>query len=342
MYSFRNDYSEGCLPEIMEAMVKTNLEQTVGYGMDYHCENAVALIRKAIGRPDADVHFLVGGTQANRTAITAFLRPHHAAIAADTGHIAVHETGAIEASGHKVLTAISPNGKLTTADVERIVELHPDEHMVKPKLVYISDSTEVGTIYTKKELEALRAVCDKLGLWLYLDGARLGSALTCKENDLTLEDLAKLTDAFYIGATKNGGIMGEAMVILNPQLKEDFRYHIKQNGGLLAKGRMLGIQFEELFTGDLFFKAAAHANAMAQKLQGCFDRCGIPMVAPSPTNQLFPILPNPLVEKLEKLYDFQVWAKEDDTHTSIRLVTSWATPEEQVDAFIKDFEALVK
>jgi len=342
MYSFKNDYSEGCLPEIMEAMVKTNLEQTVGYGLDYHCENAAALIQKAIGRPDAAVHLLVGGTQTNRTAITAFLRPHQAAIAADTGHIAVHETGAIEASGHKVLTVPSPDGKLTPADVEEVVELHPDEHMVKPKMVYISDSTEVGTVYTKAELQALRAVCDKLGLILYLDGARLGCALTCGENDLTLNDIANLTDAFYIGATKNGGIMGEAMVILNESLKEDFRYHIKQNGGLLAKGRMLGIQFEQLFTGDLFFRAARHANEMAALIQDCFDRCGVKVVAKSPTNQLFPILPNEAVEKLALDYDFQVWAKESDTETSIRLVTSWATDENKVRAFIRDFEALVK
>ena len=336
MYSFKNDYSEGAHPNILNSLLQTNMEQTSGYGEDPYTEKAKGLIKEQIGREDVEVHFLVGGTQVNLTAISAFLRPHEAAIAAHSGHIAVHETGAIEATGHKVLTAETENGKLTVCKIQELVESHCDEHMVKPKLVYISNSTEVGTIYSKKELEMLSAYCKKTGLLLFLDGARLGSALMAKENDITLNDLARLTDAFYIGGTKNGALMGEALVIVKENLKEDFRYLIKQKGGLLAKGRLISLGFIELFTNDLFFELAAHANLMAEKLTEGIEAAGFSFLSASPTNQIFPIFPNQVIECLKEKYDFSIWEKIDEHHTAIRLVTSWATQEVYVEAFNQD------
>ena len=339
MYSFKNDYSEGAHPNILESLVRTNEEQTSGYGEDAYTEEAKALIKKHIGREDVDIHFLVGGTQTNLTAISAFLRPHEAAIAAHSGHIAVHETGAIEATGHKVVTAYAEDGKLTACQIKELVAKHEDEHMVKPKLVYISDSTEVGTIYTKEELQAISDYCKKADLLLFVDGARLGSALMAKGNDVTLNDLARLTDAFYIGGTKNGALMGEALIIINDNLKKDFRYLIKQKGGLLAKGRIISIGFIELFKENLFFEIAAHANQMAEKLTKGIEAAGFEFLTTSSTNQIFPIFPNRVVECLRKNYDFSVWEKIDEDHTAIRLVTSWATKEECVIAFNKDLLA---
>lgn len=336
MYSFKNDYSEGAHPSIMESLVRTNEEQTSGYGEDPYTEEAKVLIKQHIGREDVDVHFLVGGTQTNLTAISAFLRPHEAAIAAHSGHIAVHETGAIEATGHKVVTVYSENGKLTACQIKELVAKHEDEHMVKPKLVYISNSTEVGTIYSKEELETISEYCKKAGLLLFLDGARLGSALMAKENDVTLNDLARLTDAFYIGGTKNGALIGEALIIVNNSLKEDFRYFIKQKGGLLAKGRIISLGFIELFKGNLFFELAAHANQMAEKLTKGIEAAGFEFLTTSPTNQVFPIFPNTVIECLREKYDFSVWEKIDENHTAVRLVTSWATKEEYVAAFNND------
>lgn len=337
MYSFKNDYSEGAHPKILEALVTASMEQSGAYGYDRHSLHAVELIREQIGRSDVDVHFLEGGTQTNLTAISSFLRPHEAAVAAATGHINVHETGAIEATGHKVLTAVSKDGKLTPELVKSVLDAHPDEHMVKPKLVYISDSTEVGTIYTKAELTALSEFCKVNSLYLYLDGARLGSAMTAPGNDITLKDLGKLTDAFYIGGTKNGALLGEALVICNDTLKEDFRYLLKQKGAMLAKGMVLGVQFEELFQGNLYFELAAHANQLANTMKQAISDAGFPFIAVSPTNQLFPIFPDSLVEKLHEKYDFEFWGKVDDSHTAIRLVTSWATPDSAVAEFIQDF-----
>lgn len=335
MYSFKNDYSEGAHPSILESLLRTNEEQTSGYGEDPYTEEAKALIKRHIGRGDVAVHFLVGGTQTNLTAISAFLRPHEAAIAAHSGHIAVHETGAIEATGHKVITAYAENGKLTTSHIKELVEKHEDEHMVKPKLVYISDSTEVGTIYTKEELQAISDYCKKTGLLLFVDGARLGAALMAKDNNVTLNDLARLTDAFYIGGTKNGALMGEALVIVNESLKEDFRYFIKQKGGLLAKGRIIAIGFIELFKENLFFELAEHANLMAERLVEGIEQAGFEFLTNSSTNQIFPIFPNTVIERLREAYDFSVWEKVDEGHTAIRLVTSWATKEEAVSAFNK-------
>ena len=259
MYSFRNDYSEGAHPRVLQALVDTNLTQTCGYGVDPICDEARALIRTLCAAPDAAVHFLVGGTQTNMTVITALLASYEAVIAAHTGHVNCHETGAIEATGHKVCTAYSPDGKVTPEMVESVLAIHADgeEHMVAPKLVYISDTTEIGTVYTKAELTALRQCCDAHDLLLFLDGARLGSALTSPENDLTLSDLAALTDVFTIGGTKNGALFGEAVIMTVPC--DHFRWHIKQRGGMLAKGRLLGVQFKALLTDNLYFDIARHA-----------------------------------------------------------------------------------
>lgn len=335
MYSFLCDYSEGAHPKILDALLRTNLEQADGYGLDGHCRNAAALIRKQIGKEDVDVHFLVGGTQTNMTAISAFLKAHEAVVTAKTGHINVHETGAVEATGHKVLTENTANGKLTPAMVQSALAYHEDEHMVKPKLVYISNSTEIGSIYHKSELTALSEFCHQNKLILFMDGARLGSALTSAENDLTMADLAELTDAFYIGGTKNGALMGEALVICKDELKEDFRFHIKQKGGLLAKGRLLGIQFEELFRDGLYYELAGHANRMAMMLSEAFVSLGYGFLTHSPSNQIFPILPDSLILKLEKDYSFYRWKKIDEEHSAIRLVTAWATEEKDILQFIE-------
>ena len=345
MYSFLNDYSEGAHPKILDMLCKSNLEQTPGYGVDPYCDRARALILNAIGRQDVDVHFLVGGTQTNMTAIAAFLRPHQAALAAVSGHINVHETGAIEATGHKVMTLPSDDGKITAEQIEACVLGHRNdptfEHITQPKLVYISDSTEVGTAYTKSELRAISEVCKRLDLILFVDGARLGSALTSAQNDLTLADLAELCDAFYIGGTKNGALFGEALVIVNEHLKPDFRYMIKQRGGMLAKGRLLGIQFAALFEDDTYFEAARHANRMATRLSEGLRALGVHFLSDSPTNQIFPILSNAVIERLSQDYAFESWQRMDDDHTAIRLVTSWATDEVQVGAFLEDMRGIL-
>lgn len=278
--SFRNDYSEGAHPRLLQALlqalVQASAEQNAGYGTDRHSERAIALIRQAVAQPQAAVHLLVGGTQTNLTAIAAFLRPHQAVIAVEAGHIATHETGAIEATGHKVLTVPALHDKLTPALIQPVLDVHGNEHMVQPRLVYISNSTESGTIYTRAELDALSRFCRAHDLLLYLDGARLGAALTADGNDLDLPTIAALTDAFYIGGTKNGALLGEALVIVTPALQADFRYLIKQRGALLAKGMVLGAQFATLFEDGLFFELAAHANAMAQRLRAGLLAAGAP------------------------------------------------------------------
>lgn len=336
MYSFKNDYSEGAHPRILEALIKCNMEQSEGYGEDIFTARAIKLIKEKIRREDVDVHLLVGGTQTNLTALSAFLRPHEAVIAADTGHVLVHETGAIEATGHKVISVDVEDGKLTRKNIEAVIEEHTDEHMVKPKLVYISNSTEIGTIYKREEVEALSEVCKKHDLYLYVDGARLGSALCSNENNMKIYELAQLVDAFYIGGTKGGALIGEALVICRDTLKKDFRYHIKQKGALLAKGRILGIQFEELFKDNLYFDLATHANNMAQILKKGIVDAGYSFMINSSSNQVFPILPNKLINSLEKKYLFLIWEKIDKENSAIRLVTSWATNEEKVLEFIAD------
>lgn len=338
MYSFKNDYSEGAHPRILNALIESNLEQVDGYGEDQYTIKAIELIKQRLGSQNVDIHLFPGGTQTNLTAISAFLRPHEAAIAANTGHILVHETGAIEATGHKILSIEVKDGKLNPALIKPVLDAHTDEHMVKPKLVYISNSTEIGSIYTKYELEELSRFCRENKLYLYVDGARLGSALCSEENDMELSDLAKLVDAFYIGGTKNGALIGEALVICRDSLKEEFRFHIKQKGALLAKGKLLGIQFLELFKDDLFFDLARHANDMAKLLKDGISEAGYSFLTNSPSNQIFPILPNSIIEKLQEKYAFYIWGKVDENHSAIRLVTSWATEKEKIMEFIKDLK----
>ena len=341
MYRFTNDYSEGAHPSILEAMTATNLEGNFGYGCDPHCEHAAALIRQRIGRPDADVHFFVGGTQTNATCICAFLRPHEAAIAAHSGHICVHETGAVEATGHKCIAMpAAPGGKLTPELVRQAVAAHPDEHMVKPRLVYVSNTTEVGGVYTTAELEALRAVCDELGLLLYLDGARLASALAC--GGASFEDLGRLCDAFYIGGTKNGAIFGEAVCIMNPALKPDFRYILKQHGGMLAKGWLLGVQFEQLMRSGLYEELGEHSTRMAQQLAEGLKGLGVEFLFESPSNQIFPILPDEVLAKLEGAFHWEVNATLEGGRSCIRLVCSWATQQAAVTAFLLAVEGALK
>ncbi|KZL90605.1 threonine aldolase family protein [Clostridium magnum] len=341
MYSFKNDYSEGAHPRILSALMESNLEQTEGYGEDPYTLKAVNLLKERIGRSDIDIHLFMGGTQTNLTAISAFLRPHEAAIASNTGHILVHETGAIEATGHKVISIEVKDGKLTPVHIKSVLEGHTDEHMVKPRLVYISNPTEIGSIYSKSELEQLSNFCRENKLFLYVDGARLGSALCSEENDMDFSDLSTLVDAFYIGGTKNGALMGEALVICRDSLKEDFRFHIKQKGAMLAKGRILGIQFLELFKDDLYFNLARNANNMADILKKGISEVGYSFLTHSPSNQIFPILPNWLIEKLQKKYSFYLWEKVDEDNSAIRLVTSWATKEEIVKSFVEDMKEAV-
>lgn len=342
MYSFKNDYSEGAHPRILQALVETNFEQEEGYGEDRFTLKAVELLKEKMGREDVDIHLLVGGTQTNLTAISAFLRPHEAAIAAKSGHIFTHETGAIEATGHKVLSIETDDGKITPISIKKVLDEHTDEHMVKPKLVYISNSTEIGSIYKKNELKDLKEFCRKNKLLLFMDGARLGSALCSEENDLKLSDFSELVDAFYIGGTKNGALFGEALVICHELLKEDFRYHMKQKGALLAKGRLLGIQFVELFCDNLFFDLALHANKMAGILREALTKANFQFLTYSPSNQLFPVMPNTLIEELQKKYAFLIWEKVNKDASAIRLVTSWATKETEVLAFVEDIKKFLK
>ena len=336
MIRFTNDYCEAAHPLILEAIARTNLEGNAGYSTDEHSNRARALIRQKVARPDAEVHFLVGGTQTNFTLIGAALRPYEAVISADSGHICVHETGAVEATGHKCVACPAVNGKLTPALVEGAVLSHTDEHMVLPRLVYISQTTEIGTVYSLQELEALRAVCDRYGLYLYLDGARLGSALDC--SDLTLPDLGRLCDAFSIGGTKNGALFGEALVLTNPAVADHFRWHIKQRGGMLAKGWLLGLQFEVLMQNNLYEQLGAHANAMARRLKAGIAALGYGFTADSPSNQQFAVLPDAVIAALLPEFDFIPMAKQPDGCTEVRLVTSWATTEQAVDAFLQALE----
>lgn len=339
-YNFYNDYSEGAHPRLLELLVQTNFDQQEGYGNDPLCQQAAGLIRQQLAAPQAAVHFISGGTQANLIGLASMLRPFESVISATTAHIHVHEAGAVEATGHKINLVPTPDGKLTPSQIQAVVAEHTDEHMVRPRVVFISNSTEVGTIYFKSELAALAQVCRQNHLYLYLDGARLGAALTSAAADLTLADLARWVDMFYIGGTKNGALLGEALVITNPELQPDFRYHLKQKGAMLAKGRLLGIQFVGLFQDGLFFELARHANRMAAQLAGCLRELGFDFLTPPATNQIFPILPEPLIAKLQELYGFYVWSRVDSDHSALRLVTSWATREEKVAEMIQDLQRL--
>lgn len=340
MILFNSDYTEGAHPRLMERLMETNLEQTVGYGEDAYCEEAREAIRRVCEAPNADVHFLVGGTQTNFTVISLALRSYQGVICADTGHINVHETGAVEATGHKVLALPGTDGKITAEQVKEAYALHwsdeSREHIVQPKMVYISHPTELGTLYTKTELQALHDVCKECGLYLFLDGARLGYGLMAPGTDVTLPDIAALCDVFYIGGTKVGALFGEAVVICNPELKNDFRYGIKQHGGMLAKGRLLGVQFLELFKDGLYFEIAKHAIDMAMLLKNELTKKGYHFYMDSVTNQQFIVIDDKKLEEIRKKYGVTYQMRCDDTHSVIRLCTSWATREEDVKALLED------
>lgn len=341
MYNFKNDYSVGAHPNILKSLIDTNLVPQLGYGEDDYSLEAKNLLKEKMRNPKAEIFFLSGGTQTNLIAISFLLRVHEAVISAKTGHISANETGAIEATGHKVITVETSNGKLKPENVQNALDeygLKP--HVVKPRVVFISNSTEIGTIYTKSELKELSSFCRQKNLLLYLDGARLGHGLMAENSDLTLPDIAELTDVFYIGATKNGALLGEALVFNQPELALEFEFALKQKGAMLAKGRILAIQFLELFKNDLYFSLAKHANAMAMKMANAIQENGLTFLTKSTTNQIFPILPNEVIEKLSHKYLFYVWKKVDDTHAAIRLITSWATEEKAVEAFISDLEEL--
>lgn len=339
MYNFKNDYSEGAHPNILNKLIDTNFNQQLGYGEDEYSLQAKDLIKNKIQNPDASVYFVSGGTQTNLLVISSLLRIHEAVISATTGHIYVHETGAIEATGHRIITIDSNTGKLETSAIQNVLNTYSlRPHMVKPKMVYISNSTEIGSIYTKAELQELYSFCKSKELLLFMDGARLGHALTAEDNDLTIADIAKWTDVFYIGGTKNGALLGEAIVFNSATLATEFDYALKQKGALLAKGRLLGIQFLELFNNDLYFDLARHANKMAMKITKAIESKGYSFLTQSKTNQIFPILPKQLIEKLHEKYLFFEWKKIDEQSSAIRLITSWATDENKVDEFINDLK----
>ena len=346
MIRFNNDYSEGCHERILLRLQQTNMEQTPGYGEDDYCAAAAEKIRKLCGNENLAVHFLVGGTQTNLTVIDAALRPHQGVVSADSGHIHVHETGAVEATGHKVLAVPSADGKITAWQVEQVVLEQRDsgaaEHMVQPKMVYISHPTELGTLYSLAELEALSAVCKQYGLYLFLDGARLGYGLTAAGADVTMADLARLCDVFYIGGTKMGALFGEAVVISNPAIGEDFRYLIKQHGGMLAKGRLLGLQFDALFADELYFDLGRHANAMAEQIRQVLAELNIPVLVENPSNQIFPILPDTVLTKLSENFTFSEQVRIDKTHRAVRFCTSWATTQENVTCLSKELREIYK
>ena len=336
MFHFESDYLEGCCPQILEALQATNLEQTLGYGEDAHCAEAARRIRYVFDCPDADVHFLVGGTQTNVTVISALLRPHQGVLCAESAHINVHETGAVEHSGHKALTLPAPAGKISAAQVREALEAHQRdfsrEHMVQPGMVYISFPTELGTIYTKQELSDLHAVCREWDIPLFIDGARLGYGLEASGCNVLPKDLPKLSDVFYIGGTKQGALFGEAVVFTRSALAEDFRYLIKQHGGMLAKGRLLGLQYEVLMDEGLYFKLARHADRLADRIRAAFAAKGIPFLVQNTTNQVVPLLPTAALAPLAEQFGFELWQEVDDTHAGVRFCTSWATPESAVEA----------
>jgi len=346
MIFFNSDYLEGAHPAIMQRLMETNMDQSVGYGCDPYCDTAREKIRAACQAPDADVHFLVGGTQTNTTVIASVLRPYQGVLSAVSGHINCHETGAIESTGHKVIALPSDNGKITAQQVEEYVKWQKydesSEHIVQPGMVYISHPTEGGTLYTKEELTAMYEICRKYELPLFVDGARLGYGLTADSSEMTLPELARLCDIFYIGGTKVGALFGEAVVIMNPALKKDFRCFMKQRGGMLAKGRLLGVQFDTLFTDDLYFKIARHANEMAYQIRDIFVSAGYQMLFESDTNQQYPIMPDAELEIIGKEFGYEYWERTDPTHSGVRFCASWATTQENVDALRAAVHALKK
>ena len=340
MYSFNNDYSEGACPEILKALIETNFTQEDGYGLDNYCQETIEIIKEKTNHHNIDVHFIPGGTACNILAITSCLRSYEAVIAVKSAHINVHETGAIEATGHKILTCEGINGKITPREIEELYLNRMEEHMVYPKMVFISNATELGTIYTLEELTAISQICKKYDLYLYMDGARLTNALCAHDNDLNLPLITELTDLFYIGGTKNGALLGEALIIKNPELKENFRYHLKQRGQMLAKARIMGVEFKTLLENDLYLDLAKNANKMAQALKIVFVKADIPFYVDTSTNQIFPVLPNKMIEELKKEYQFEIWEKYDDDNSIARFVCSWATEKEAIINFYKYFKQI--
>ncbi|MEG1967001.1 MAG: beta-eliminating lyase-related protein [Clostridia bacterium] len=343
MLHFECDYVGGAVEKVLRALVETNNEQTCGYGEDAHCDHARAMIREKCAAQNAEVHFVVGGTQANLTVIAAALRPFEGVLCAATGHINVHETGAVEATGHKVLGLSHAQGKISAQQVREAVLAHRGdanfEHMVRPAMVYLSHPTEVGTLYTRRELTDMSSTCRELGVLLFVDGARLGYGLAAQK-DVDLRLLASTCDAFTIGGTKQGLLFGEAIVLTNERLKDCFRYHIKQRGGMLAKGRLLGVQFEAILEGDEYVTLSANANAMAQELKRAFVARGCSLFQDTLTNQIFPILSNQALEHLKQSYVFSFWEKVDETHSAVRFCTSVLTRRQEVDALLADINLL--
>lgn len=342
MIKFTSDYCEGAAVPVLEALNDINLVQQTGYGEDEICAEAKKYIQRELQNDDCLIRFLVGGTQTNLLALSHFLRPYQAVIAADTAHICVHETGAIEACGHKIIAVPGNEGKINVQSVAQVLQAHSDYHMVQPKLVYISNPTELGTVYSKKEIEVLSDYCRKNSLYLYVDGARLASALTAAESDLTLADYPKYTDAFYIGGTKCGALFGEALVVVNKALQEGLEYSVKQRGSLLAKGWLLGLQFRELFKDGLYYRLGRKANQMADLLRSCFTGHGCQLAYTASTNQIFVVLPAEMAAKLGEKFDFSIWEEYADNRVLARFVTSWATEESAVKGLEKEMEILDK
>lgn len=340
MYSFLNDYSETAHPAVLQALLDTNMEQCVGYGADEHCLRAAALMKAKMKADNVDIHFIPGGTQTNTIAAAAFLRPIDAIISAETGHIHGHECASVEETGHKILAEVTEDGKLTVAHLEHARKLNQEEYCPIPKMVYISNTTELGTVYNRAELEELYAYCKAHDMILFIDGARMGSALAC--TDLRFEDYPKLCDAFYVGGTKNGAFMGEALVIVNDRLKSGFRQHMKQRGAMLAKGKVLGVQFETLFEGNLFMELAEHANDCMDILRKGIADLGYSFLCHSPSNQIFPIFPLEVLEKLKEKYVVMDYQDMGKGSRCVRMVTSWATDKEQCRNFVEDLKALTK
>jgi threonine aldolase len=330
--SFNNDYSTSAHPLVLQAISALNQDRFIGYGMDNITLQAAKTIKNLVGNKNASVHFLVGGTQTNLTFIASILRPIDAVIAVDSAHIYVHETGAIEAGGHKILITPGRDGKIVIEEIAKVLKAHSDEHMVNPKLVFISNSTELGTTYNREDLIKLSSFCKKNNLYLFVDGARLANALAA--TNLTLADLGNYCDAFYLGGTKNGLLFGEALVINNPVLAKDFRFNIKQKGGLLAKGFLLGAQYNALMKDELYLKLASHANTMGQQIKKALIKYKYPLFSNSNTNQIFVKLSNSLIKKLQRDFIFSVWSSIDANYSIVRFVTSYATTKEEVSALI--------
>ena len=343
MIYFLSDYSQGAHPKVMEALARTNLEHTNGYGLDEHCEHAAEIIKSMIAMESCQVYMMAGGTPCNVTTIAASLRPYESVVALRTGHAYFHETGAVEATGHRIIAMDGINGKMTPELIDRAWEEYEDEHTPLPKMVYISQPTECGSIYTKAEMAAIREKCLEKNMFLYVDGARLASALTAEGNDLSIRELARLCDAFYIGGTKNGALFGEALVVCSDEINDHFRFMIKRQCGLLAKGRLIGVQFEALLEGgenSIYFEMAAHANKMSKIIRDELTALGIEFYGVSQTNLTFPILPAPIVRELEKEFFFYQWAPEKNGMIPIRLVTGWGTEQKEVEALVQAIKDL--